>query len=256
MVTAPISSPGDSWCLSPTCSPVSSQHRPKEEMNSFQQQPLRPPGAAPGQVMYPPNWQGGGTDPVFLAKDFNLLNLNHQQPGGNRDQQMSKVSRVQVWSGRAHPSTPRGLAGAGKGRKQNLQVWSSPRSTTGVPLSPGHFQQAPGTDAVSGGSSGLPGRESGGSFLGALPPAMTNAVITASLPPPPYPSSAAAGPLLSSLRLGTPAPWRQMACSDGHLHLQPQPDIPPSSGSKASTGREHGDLPAGTSRSTPRPSCF
>ncbi|XP_007172778.2 interferon-induced GTP-binding protein Mx2 isoform X1 [Balaenoptera acutorostrata] len=59
-------------------------------MNSFQQQPLRPPGAAPGQVMYPPNWQGGGTDPVFLAKDFNLLNLNHQQPGGNRDQQMSK----------------------------------------------------------------------------------------------------------------------------------------------------------------------
>ncbi|KAB0403504.1 hypothetical protein E2I00_002446 [Balaenoptera physalus] len=79
-----------SWCLSPTCSPVSSQHRPKEEMNSFQQQPLRPPGAAPGQVMYPPNRQGGGTDPVFLAKDFNLLNLNHQQPGGNRDQQMSK----------------------------------------------------------------------------------------------------------------------------------------------------------------------
>ncbi|TKC46000.1 hypothetical protein EI555_012542, partial [Monodon monoceros] len=33
---------------------------------------------------------GGGKDPVFLAKGFSLLNLNHQQPGGNRDRQTSK----------------------------------------------------------------------------------------------------------------------------------------------------------------------
>lgn len=126
MVTAPTSFPGDSWCLSPTCSSVSSQHCPKEEMHSFQRQPLLPPGVAPGQMMYPPNWHGGGKDPVFLAKGFSLLNLNHQQPGGNRDRQTSKVSRAQVWPGRAPPSSPWGLWGRGKAGNKTCKSGPAP----------------------------------------------------------------------------------------------------------------------------------
>ncbi|XP_057552432.1 interferon-induced GTP-binding protein Mx2 [Hippopotamus amphibius kiboko] len=72
---------------------TSSQHYPqeeKEEMNFFQQQPPVPPGAAPGQPTCPPHRQVGGKDPVLLPEDFNLLNLNPQQPEGNRGQQTSK----------------------------------------------------------------------------------------------------------------------------------------------------------------------
>ncbi|XP_004429766.1 PREDICTED: interferon-induced GTP-binding protein Mx2 [Ceratotherium simum simum] len=68
---------------------LSSQHHPKKEMDSFQQQPPTP-GRAIGQMLIPPEQQVGEKDSVYLTKDFNQLMLNPELPGGNRGQQRTK----------------------------------------------------------------------------------------------------------------------------------------------------------------------
>ncbi|CAD7693675.1 unnamed protein product [Nyctereutes procyonoides] len=73
------------------------RQQPEKEMNFVQQQPP-PSDTAAGQMMYPPNCQVGVQDPVYLTKEFNLLTLNPQQPGGNRHQQMAKGPEKSLYS--------------------------------------------------------------------------------------------------------------------------------------------------------------
>ncbi|XP_008569440.1 PREDICTED: interferon-induced GTP-binding protein Mx2 [Galeopterus variegatus] len=77
--------------------PFPSQHHPKQEMNFFQQQPPAF-GAAPRQMMFPPNWQVGEKDPVNLAQDFNFLTLNQQPPARNWSQQWEKEPENNLFS--------------------------------------------------------------------------------------------------------------------------------------------------------------
>lgn len=70
------------------------QRQPKKELNFFHQQPP-PPGEAAGHMMCPPNGQVRGQDPAYLTKEFHLLTLNPQQPGGSRGQQKAKVSHAE-----------------------------------------------------------------------------------------------------------------------------------------------------------------
>ncbi|XP_036732798.1 interferon-induced GTP-binding protein Mx2 [Manis pentadactyla] len=77
--------------------PSSSLHHPKKEMNFFQQQPP-PSGKATGQMIFPPNWQAGGKDAVYLSKNLKLLTLNQQQPGGNWGQQRAKGPENNLYS--------------------------------------------------------------------------------------------------------------------------------------------------------------
>lgn len=70
------------------------RQQPEKEMNFVQQQPP-PSDAAARQMMYPPNCQVGVQDPVYLAKEFNLLTLNPQQLEGSRHQHMAKVGHAE-----------------------------------------------------------------------------------------------------------------------------------------------------------------
>ncbi|XP_072825538.1 interferon-induced GTP-binding protein Mx2-like [Vicugna pacos] len=80
-----------------THSSSSPRHHPKKEMASFLQQPP-PVGAGAGQMMSTPNWQSGGKEPVFFAKDFKPIFLSEQQPGGNREQQSTKGPENSLFS--------------------------------------------------------------------------------------------------------------------------------------------------------------
>ncbi|KAM8906758.1 interferon-induced GTP-binding protein Mx2 [Lycaon pictus] len=73
------------------------RQQPEKEMNFVQQQPP-PSDAAARQMMYPPNCQVGVQDPVYLAKEFNLLTLNPQQLERSRHQQMAKGPEKSLYS--------------------------------------------------------------------------------------------------------------------------------------------------------------
>uniref|UniRef100_A0A2R8MVP5 MX dynamin like GTPase 2 n=1 Tax=Callithrix jacchus TaxID=9483 RepID=A0A2R8MVP5_CALJA len=75
----------------------SPQHYLKKEMNYFQQQPPAF-SMGPRQTMSVPNWQQVEKDAAFLAKDFNLLNLNNQPPPGNRSQLRAKGPEDNLYS--------------------------------------------------------------------------------------------------------------------------------------------------------------
>lgn len=75
----------------------SSRYRLKKEMNASQQQPS-PFGTAPKPVVFSPKWQFGEKDTIFLAKDFNFLSLNQQQPAGNKIFQVAKGSENKLFS--------------------------------------------------------------------------------------------------------------------------------------------------------------